>query len=149
MTTTTSTTKTLDPMRIIEIAAPTVTFSPGDQVRFAPEAGTGNRWWTVRAADERYMVATCPRPFDSEPVYTVVDFTGWTHTYNGVGPGMVRSSLNTIGGGYDVGDDGENCAQILAELHEGTRELSHRRVTRVEQIQRKRGRARTSHRDRS
>lgn len=117
-------------------------YSPGDQVRFAPATGSGNRWWTVRAADERYLVATCPRPFGSEPLYTVVDTSGWTHTYNGVGPGMVRSSLDTIGGGYDVGDDGENCTQILADLHEGTRQLSHRRVMPVDQIQRKRARSR-------
>lgn len=125
---------------LVTIRAGSQIYSPGDQVRFAPAAGSGNRWWTVRAVDERHLVATCPRPFDSVPIYTVVDLTGWTSTYNGVGPGMDRSSLNTLGGSYDVGDHGENCAQILTDLREGTRELSHRRVMPVEQIQRKRAR---------
>lgn len=116
---------------------------PGDRIRFTPAAGAGRRWWTVRATDERYLVATCPL-HDDELVYNVVDFTGWTRTYNGVPPGVVRSSLDTLGGGYDVGEDGENCRQILAKLRDGTCQLSHRRLTPVSEIRRKRARSRTS-----
>lgn len=109
------------------------TIPAGDRIRFVPQSG--NRWWTVRASDERYIVATRATVFTGEVVYTVVDLTGWDRTYNGVKPGPVRSSLDTLGGGYDLGPDGEGCDQILAELNAGEHELSQRRVTEVAQIE--------------
>lgn len=105
----------------------------GKRIRFVPESG--NRWWTVWASDERYIIATRKAPFSEELVYTVVDLTGWTSTYNGVGPGPVRSSVNSLGGGYDLGPDGEGCAQMLAELNDNTIDLSWRRVVGVTQIE--------------
>jgi hypothetical protein len=108
----------------------------GDKIRFVPQSG--NRWWTVKARDERYLVAVRKAEFTKDDLfYTVVDLTGWTFTYNGVPPGIVRSSLNTIGGGYDVGTDGENCHEILEVLNSGQFELSHRRVAAVQDIERK------------
>lgn len=101
----------------------------GDRLRFAPQPG--NRWWTIRARDERYVVATQQAPFQpkGDLQYTVVDLTGrQDKTHNGAGQGIVRSSLNTLGGGYDVGVDGEHCERLLADLTSGRWELSNRRV---------------------
>lgn len=103
----------------------------GDRIKFMPQRG--NRWWLVRARDARFIVATQQRPFfpKGELLYTVVDLTGWTSKYNGVGPGKVRSSLNTLGGGAgDVADisTDEGCLAILAALQSGEWELSRRRV---------------------
>lgn len=106
----------------------------GQRIRFRPHAS--NRWWTIRALDDRYVVATQVAPFTSNDLqYTIVDLTGWDHTYNGVGPGVVRSSLNTLGGGYDVGPDGKNCQQLLDDLVAGTHQFSPRRVMAVNAIE--------------
>lgn len=109
----------------------------GDRIRFMPQRG--NRWWTIRARDGRFIVATQQAPFEPRGIlrYTVVDLTGWTSKYNGVGPGKVRSSLNTLGGGAgDVADisTDEGCQAILAALQSGEWELSRRRVVRVERF---------------
>ena len=108
----------------------------GDKIRFDPQSG--NRWWTVKARDDRYIVAVRPAEFTKNDLfYTVVDLTGWTFTYNGVPPGVVRSSLNTLGGGFDIGDSGEKCDDVLSVLRSGQFELSHRRVIEVESIERR------------
>lgn len=106
----------------------------GDRIRFLPQGG--NRWWTVGARDERFIIASQQAPFEPKGTlqYTVVDLTGWTFTYNGVGPGIVRSSINLIGGGYDLDETGW-ADQMLAELQSGELELSHRRVMRVDRIE--------------
>ena len=109
----------------------------GDKVRFAP-GGVGNRWWTVRARDERFIVATMQAPFEPKGAlwYTVVDITGWLDKrYNGAGYGPVRSSLNTLGGGWDCSEEG--VAEILPALQSGEWELSHRRVINVSSFDRK------------
>lgn len=105
----------------------------GDQVQFAPHQPSW--WWTVRARDERFIVATHQAPFHPAGtlVYTVVDLTGWQRTYNGVGPGVVRSSLNTLGGGLGLGPNGEGCVDALAGLVSGEWTLSVRRVAPVEE----------------
>lgn len=108
----------------------------GDRFRLIPQPG--NRWWTVRARDERFIVATQRAPFQpkGDLQYTVIDLNGWQdRTYNGAGNGIVRSSLNTLGGGYDVGADGEHCDQLLAGLRSGRWGLSHRRVLDVHDIE--------------
>lgn len=105
----------------------------GDRIRFSP-GGHGNRWWTVRARDERFIVATMQAPFapKGDLWYTVVDLTGWQEKrYNGAGNGVVRSSLNTLGGGWDIGPNGEGCDGIIPALRSGEWELSHRRVMNV------------------
>jgi hypothetical protein len=104
----------------------------GDKIRFHPHGG--GRWWTIRARDERFIVATTQAPFKpkGELWYTVVDLTGWqSKRYNGAGNSIVRSSLNTLGGGWDVGPNGEGCEAILDGLRSGEWELSHRRVVNV------------------
>lgn len=132
----------------------------GDLIRIHPHNG-GTRWWTVQAVDDRYAVATRPaafgkpgetrgdigddpvgRPTSSDArrdlVYTVIDWTGWAdRVYNGAGHGPVRSSLNTLGGGYDIDPERPQVAagQILRDLASGTYELSHRRVVDVERVE--------------
>lgn len=109
-------------------------FQVGDKIRFVPQSG--NRWWTIRALDDRYVIATAPAPFVSDSLYyTVVDLNGWTFAHDGVGHSIVRSSLNTLGGGYDVGPNGEKCGQMLKELNDHLWQLSHRRMVRVEGIE--------------
>lgn len=110
----------------------------GDKIRFHPRGG--RRWWAVRARDDRFIVATAQAPFQSkgELWYTVVDLTGWQNKrYNGAGNGIVRSSLNTLGGGWDTSDDG--LAEIIPALRSGEWELSHRRVVSVWSIEHKAG----------
>lgn len=106
----------------------------GDKIRFDPNGG--RRWWTVRDRDERFIVATTQAPFQrkGELWYTVVDLTGWQDKrYNGAGNGIVRSSLNTLGGGWDTDNDG--IAEIIPALRSGEWELSHRRVANVWSIE--------------
>lgn len=106
----------------------------GDKIRFDPRGG--RRWWTVRDRDDRFIVATAQAPFHpkGELWYTVVDLTGWQNKrYNGAGNGVVRSSLNTLGGGWDTDD--ESLAEIIPALHSGEWELSHRRVVSVWSIE--------------
>ena len=108
----------------------------GDKIRFAPNGG--RRWWTVRDRDDRFIVATCQAPFQPKGTlwYTVVDLTGWQDKrYNGAGNGIVRSSLNTLGGGWDLDNDG--AAEIIPGLTSGRWELSHRRVVNVWSIERR------------
>ena len=108
---------------------------PGDRLRFWPTGGMGARWWTVGAVDDRYVVATSTLPFGQGPCYTVVDLTGFADTtYNGQGNGVVRSSLNTLGGGWDL-DEPDSGATILAGLTSGEWELSHRRILRVDRVE--------------
>jgi hypothetical protein len=109
----------------------------GDRFRFYPRGGSGNRWWTLRARDERYLVATCPAPFrpKGELWYCVVDLR-WTSRRNGSRPGMIRSSLNVLGGGwpYDAFDQ-EAFDQVMVDLNRGTWELSVRRLLAVDRIE--------------
>lgn len=110
----------------------------GDRIRFTPGPHQ-NRWWTVRARNERFIVATMQAPFQAKGKqwYTVVDLTGWaTKFYNGAGRGVVRSSLDTLGGGWDIGPNGEGCDEVLAVLVSGDWELSHRRILSVWSIER-------------
>lgn len=107
----------------------------GDKVRFGPPSND-RRWWTVRDRDDRFIVATTQAPFKpkGELWYTVVDLRGWQDKrYNGAGNGVVRSSLNTLGGGWDIDDEG--IAAIIPALRSGQWELSNRRVANVWSIE--------------
>ena len=108
----------------------------GDRVRFHPKPGRA--WWVVRARDDRYIICTRQAPFQpkGEPEYTILDLVGYQdHTRNGAGNGVVRSSLNTLGGGWDVGSDGEHCSEMLADLQSGEWELSTRRLLDVRRVE--------------
>lgn len=106
----------------------------GDQVQFTPQAGRG--WWTVQAGDDRWIVATQQAMFEPKGRlwYTCVDTYGWDYTYNGA-TGIVRSSLDYLGGGFDLDEDGTGCDDILALLQlgreNGGADLSRRRVVSV------------------
>lgn len=117
-----------------ETVMPTVKI--GDRIRFTPTNSAKGRWWTVRDCDERFIVATMRAPFlpKGELWYTIVDLTGWAEKrYNGAGYGPVRSSLNTLGGGWECDEDGVR--RIIPALRSGEWELSHRRVASVWSIE--------------
>lgn len=122
------------------LAATAAKVRVGDKVRFD---GAG-QWWTVQARDERFLVATVRVVGTSvaadEWAYTVVDLTGWADKrYNGAGNGPVRSSLNSLGGGWPLTGTTlrTDCEAALEALLSGEREISHRRVTNVLSIERK------------
>lgn len=108
--------------------------SVGDRIRFMPQKG--NRWWTIRARDERFIVVTQQAPFEpkGELWYAVVDLRR-PYKHNGVGPGMVRSSLNAFRGGWPY-DEFDQVAfdQAIADLNDGTRALSNRRLMIVDRF---------------
>lgn len=110
----------------------------GDRVRFTPYYSAGNRWWTVRARDERFIICTALAQFEPKGgalMHTLVDLTGWQdHRYNGAGNGIVRSSVNAIGGGWDTTTE-EDVAELLAGLQSGEWDLSVRRVVNVHGIE--------------
>lgn len=111
----------------------------GDKVRFGPKNGT-NRWWTVVDRDERYVIAIVQAPFEKRGtwLYTVVDLVGYRdHTYNGAGNGVVRSSLNTLGGGWDIDPCCNGAEKIIPALRSGEWELSHRRLANVWSVEHK------------
>lgn len=102
----------------------------GDKIRFTPQ--NDKIWWTVQARDERFIIATRQAPFrpKGDEWYTVVDLTGWTYTYNGVRPGVIRSYINVVGGGWDRGWD-----EALRSLQSGEFEPSRRGVMAVDGIE--------------
>lgn len=119
---------------MISVKDQAVKIKVGDKVKFFP--GGDKQWWTVRDCDNRYIVATLQAPFKPKGTlwYTVVDLVGWQNKkYNGAGNGVVRSSLNTLGGGWDLSDAG--IAEIIPLLHSGRWELSNRRVASVKSIE--------------
>lgn len=107
--------------------------SVGDRIRIQP-GGHANRAWTVGARSARYVVAWRRAPFTTDGVqYTVID-PFFPYRYNGEGPGPLRSSLNTLGGGWDIGPDGEGCQDVVGGLEAGDWELSHRRLLDIREI---------------
>jgi hypothetical protein len=118
-----------------DLTADLAAIKVGDRIRFTPRY-TGLRWWTIRARDDRFIVATMQAPFEAKgkKIYTVVDVTGWADIrYNGAGNGPVRSSLDTLGGGWDMSDEG--VARILPALQAGEWNLSRRRVLNIRSVE--------------
>lgn len=109
----------------------------GDQIRFTPDS-RARAWWTVTARNEEHVVAVRQAPFHPKGTleYTVTgEMQG---VRNGAGPGSVRSSLNTLGGGWDLSNrEGVGSGEILEALDSDRYELSMRRVVSVESIERK------------
>ncbi len=107
----------------------------GDRIRLAPGGGW-RVWWRVVGRDEERIVAVRQAAFEPAGTieYTVIDT--WEHPYNEVGPGPVRSSLNTLGGGWDIqGREVEGAAEVLEQLRLGKLSLSTRRVVAVKAIE--------------
>ncbi|MDN3309581.1 hypothetical protein QWJ90_01415 [Microbacterium oryzae] len=108
----------------------------GDRVRFIP-GSRESAWWTTTARNDEHVVAVRQAAFHPKGI---VEYTITGHlesSYNGQGPGVVRSSLNTLGGGWDLeGRIDEGSQEILDELSEGRFELSMRRVAGVARIDR-------------
>lgn len=102
----------------------------GDRIGFTPKEG-GHAWWTVQVRDERFIIATQQAPFKprGEQLYTIVDLSGYTHARNGVRPGVIRSSSDMLGGGWD-----EGWPALLAGLQSGKVRLSTRRHAPVDEI---------------
>lgn len=109
----------------------------GDQIRFQPDSRE-RAWWTVTARNDDHVVAVRQAPFHPKGTveYTV---TGRMDGHrNGAGPGIVRSSLNTLGGGWDLSNrEGVGAEEILDALESGQYELSMRRVIDIHSIHRK------------
>jgi len=111
----------------------------GDRIRFTPE-NTVAGWWKVVDRDNRYIVAIAQRPFKpkGEWLYTVVDLIGYQNQrYNGVGNGVVRSSLDTLGGGWGIGPNGEGAERIIPALRDGEWDISPRRLAKVWSIEKR------------
>lgn len=109
----------------------------GDAIRFQPDSRE-RAWWTVTNRDHDHVVAVRQAPFEPKGTveYTV---TGVMEGHrNGAGPGLIRSSLNTLGGGWDLSNrEGVGSEEILDVLRSGKYELSMRRVIDIHSIHRK------------
>lgn len=112
--------------------------SVGDRIRFTPDSRERS-WWEVIDRDEDHVVAIRQAPFHPKGTVEYTVTAMWDHVYNGAGPGLVRSSLNTLGGGWDLSnrEDGAGAEDILDALSSGEYELSNRRVVGVDSIVRK------------
>lgn len=110
----------------------------GDQIRFTPDS-RARAWWTVTDRNAEHVVAIRQAPFHPKGTveYTVTGHLNGQR--NGAGPGLVRSSLNTLGGGWDLSNSRAEVGseEILAALESGRYELSMRRVVSVHGIERK------------
>lgn len=105
----------------------------GDKIKFYPDSNI-RQWWTVAARNDKHVVAVRQAPFESKGTleYTVTGTMNGMR--NGAGPGLVRSSLNSLGGGWDVGTEGELAYTVLESLEDHL-ELSMRRVIDVHSIE--------------
>lgn len=92
------------------------TLTTGMQAKLS---GRGERrWWTVRAADERYVILTMQAEFQPKGVlwYTIADFQEGR-----------RGPCNLVGQGWDLTDDPNvGCAALLDALIAGEVQISHR-----------------------
>lgn len=103
----------------------------GDRLLLGPDP---RRWWTVRAASDRFTVCVQQVPFQKRGTlrYTVLDPENER-----------RGPCNLIGWGYGDGSYSEaECAEMLAEFESGDLEVSHRNnVPLVVVAERRRGSA--------
>lgn len=109
----------------------------GDYVKFYPDSNE-RQWWHVVARNDDHVVAVRQAPFQEKGTlqYTVTGYR--EYQYNGVGPGLVRSSLDSMGGGWDLGEDGSEAYTIIEALESGDHDLSNRRLENVKAIEVKR-----------
>lgn len=102
----------------------------GQQIIFdpVPDQQTATEQWFVKARDERYIIAELSDA--SNPTirgYCVIDTNPApvAHLEN-LPPAPVRSSLDTLGGGYDLSQP-DWAETMLAQVNDGTYQLSRRR----------------------
>lgn len=104
----------------------------GDRVRI-----NGNRLtWTVTARNDDYVVAVRQAPFQpkGEHQYTII--THSDYRYNFVGPGLILTTVNTMGGGWDLdGRVEEGSRELVEALASGEWETSHRRRERLHKLE--------------
>lgn len=104
----------------------------GDRVRI-----NGNRLtWTITARNDDYVLAVRQAPFQpkGEHQYTII--THSDYRYNFVGPGLILTTVNTMGGGWDLdGRVEEGSRELVDALASGEWETSHRRRERLDSIE--------------
>lgn len=110
----------------------------GDRIRLTP-GGRDRIWWDVTARDDAHIVAVRPAPFEPKAKgaveYTILATIDYR--YNAAGPGLIRTTVNTIGGGWDLdGRVNEGSEEIIAALASGDWELSRRRLLGVANVER-------------
>jgi hypothetical protein len=84
--------------------------------------------WTITARNDEYIVAVRQEPFrpKGEHQYTVI--THSDYRYNFVGPGLILTTANTMGGGWDLdGRVEEGSRELVDALASGEWDTSHRR----------------------
>lgn len=105
-------------------------------MKIIPELTTGTRVrlnggrvaWTVSARSDTYIVLVRQAAFypKGEHEYTVIENS--SYRYNFVGPGLIMTTLNTIGGGWPIdGRVAEGSQEALDALESGEFQTSHRR----------------------
>ena len=116
------------------VAAAIAELRVGDLVKVHPDSNQ-RRPWTVAARNDQHVILIRQAAFELRGVmeYCV---TGWLNSmYNGEGPGPVRSSLNSLGGGWDMGENGSLAHTAIEALESGQRQLSMRRVCGIDRIE--------------
>lgn len=107
----------------------------GDRVRVHPGARARVAWRVV-ARDEQHVVLVRQAGFRPAGELEYCILAVIDHTYNGVGPGLIRTSMNTLGGGWNInGREADAGQEILDVIAEGTYQLSPRRYLGVERIE--------------
>lgn len=118
--------------RISEISVDEI--EVGDRIRFIPDSRQ-RAWWTVADRNTSHVVAIRQAPFHAKGT---VEYTVTGIQNPEAGSTLVRSSLNTLGGGWDLSnrEGGAGAAEILEALESHKYELSHRRMVEVDRIER-------------
>lgn len=84
--------------------------------------------WEVTARNDSYIVCVRQAPFSpkGEHQYTIIEHSDYC--YNFAGPGLILTTLNTMGGGWEIdGRVTEGSREIIDALESGEWETSHRR----------------------
>lgn len=105
----------------------------GDQVRLTPDSRT--TWWRVAARNKDHLVLVKQAAFEESGIVEYCVTGSLNCTYNGQGPGPVRSSLNSLGGGWDMGKDGIDAETAITALESGDRQLSMRRLLGIQSVE--------------
>lgn len=97
----------------------------GDEIHVTPDERDAP--WRVTARDDKHIVIIRPTAEAPDSVeYAVIAEV--TDTYNSAGPGLIRASLNTLGGGWNLnGRERAGAEEIIHALADGVHELSLRR----------------------